>query len=144
MSDRSEQAAIDVVRDFLGALERLDVDAAMALTTDDVVYQNVPLPAAKGREAVAKTLRTMTRYGTGFEVVYHNVAASGSTVLTERTDVLIAGRVRAAFWVCGTFEVRDGKVALWRDRFDWVDLTRAFLWGAVRAVVDVARERRRR
>ncbi len=143
MPDQSEADAIRVVRDFLGALERLDVEGAMALTTPDVVYQNVPLPPAKGTAAVERTLRWMTRYGTGFEVEYHNVAASGGTVLTERTDVLIAGRVRAAFWVCGTFEVRDGKIALWRDRFDWVDLARAFVWGGVRALVDLARERTR-
>jgi limonene-1,2-epoxide hydrolase len=22
------------------------------------------------------------------------------------------------FWACGTFEIRDGKIAVWRDRFD--------------------------
>ncbi|MGB6073792.1 MAG: limonene-1,2-epoxide hydrolase family protein, partial [Rhodococcus sp. (in: high G+C Gram-positive bacteria)] len=32
------------------------------------------------------------------------------------------------FWVCGTFELRDGKVAVWRDYFDNVD----FLKGLVR------------
>jgi limonene-1,2-epoxide hydrolase len=34
-----------------------------------------------------------------------------------------------AFWVCGTFEVRDGRITLWRDRFDYADLTWAFLRG---------------
>jgi limonene-1,2-epoxide hydrolase len=26
--------------------------------------------------------------------------------------------VRLEFWVCGTFEVKNGKITLWRDYFD--------------------------
>jgi limonene-1,2-epoxide hydrolase len=130
---------IEVVQRFLGALQRLDIDDAVALMTPDVTYQNVPLPAARGIDAVEKQLRWLARYGSGFEVEYLNVAADGSTVLTERTDILVFGKVRAAFWVCGIFEVRDGRIALWRDRFDFVDVTWAFLRGGVRALLAAAR-----
>jgi limonene-1,2-epoxide hydrolase len=68
-------------------------------------------------------------------VAYENVAADGPTVLTERTDVLVFGRVRAAFWVCGTFEVHDGRITLWRDRFDFVDVVLAFVRGGLKALV---------
>ena len=52
-----------------------------------------------------------------------------------------SGMWRAAFWVCGTFEVHDGRITVWRDRFDFADLTWAFLRGdaqhaAVRAFCD--------
>ena len=33
------------------------------------------------------------------------------------------GRFMAKFWVCGTLKVRDGKITLWRDYFDWLTLT---------------------
>jgi len=124
-----------VVRAFLGDLERLDVGAAADRLADDAVYQNVPFPAAKGRKAITKQLEGLARYGSGFEVRYHNVAVNGTTVLTERNDVLVFGPVRADFWVCGTFEVVDGHITLWRDRFDFVDFTVAFLRGAVKALV---------
>ncbi|GAA0214276.1 limonene-1,2-epoxide hydrolase family protein [Actinomadura nitritigenes] len=110
---------IQIVREFLSALEALDVDRALALAAPGMVYQNVPLPPARGLPAVEKTLRAMTRYGTGFEARVHNIAANGPVVLTERTDVLEAGAWRAEFWVCGTFEVHDGLITLWRDYFDW-------------------------
>jgi len=126
---------VEVVRAFLGALERLDIDGAVALLDAAAVYQNVPLPPARGRGAVEKQLRWLARYGSGFEVHYDNVAAAGGTVLTERTDVLVLGPVRAAFWVCGTFEVHDGLITLWRDRFDFVDVARGFLVGVVRALL---------
>ena len=135
MFDTEVRTEIDVVQAFLSALGRFDVDAAVDLLADDVVYQNVPLPAARGRRAVEKQLRWLARYGSGFEVEYHNVAADGPTVLTERTDVLVFGRLRAAFWVCGTFEVHDGRITLWRDRFDFVDFMLAFVRGGLKALL---------
>jgi limonene-1,2-epoxide hydrolase len=130
-----------VVRAFLGDLERLDVEAAADRLAADAVYQNVPFPAARGREAIAKQLEGLARYGSGFEVRYHNVAVNGTTVLTERNDVLVFGPVRADFWVCGTFEVVDGHITLWRDRFDFVDFTVAFVKGGLRALVGLVRGR---
>jgi limonene-1,2-epoxide hydrolase len=135
VSDTSLATEVDVVRSFLGALDRLDIDAAAALLHPDVVYQNVPLPPARGARAVERQLRGMARFGTGFEARIHNIAADGPVVLTERTDVLEVGRLRLDFWVCGTFEVRDGRVVLWRDYFDYANLLWAFVRGALRAVV---------
>ncbi len=135
MSETSVTTEVQIVREFLGDLERLDVDAAVEWLADDVVYQNVPLPAARGRSAVEKQLRGLARYGSGFEARIHNIASDGSIVLTERTDVLVIGRVEAAFWVCGTFEVRDGHIVLWRDYFDYANVLWAFVKGAARAVL---------
>jgi limonene-1,2-epoxide hydrolase len=135
VSDTDVATEVEVVRSFLGALERLDMDAAAALLHPDVVYQNVPLPAARGARQVEKQLRGLARYGSGFEARIHNIAADGAIVLTERTDVLELGRVRAEFWVCGTFEVRDGRVLLWRDYFDYANVVWAFVKGAARALV---------
>lgn len=108
-----------MVRAFLGALEEFDIDRALGLCADDVVYQNVPLPPARGLPAVEKQLRGMAKLGTGFEARTHNIAANGRVVLTERTDVLRRGNWSAEFWVCGTFEVDDDRIVLWRDYFDW-------------------------
>jgi limonene-1,2-epoxide hydrolase len=135
MAPTTARTETEVVYAVLDALTRLDVDAAVELLADDVVYQNVPLPAARGRRAVEQQLRWLARYGSGFEVAYDNVAADGPIVLTERTDVLVFGRLRAAFWVCGTFEVHDGRITLWRDRFDFVDFLLAFVRGGLKALV---------
>jgi limonene-1,2-epoxide hydrolase len=130
-----------VVIEFLAALQRMDLDGALALTTDDLVYQNVPLPPTRSRAAARKLLRTFIHPSAGFEVEMHNIAAEGGVVLTERTDVLIRGRFAASFWVCGTFEVRDGRIAVWRDRFDFADFTFACLKGGARALLSLLRGR---
>jgi limonene-1,2-epoxide hydrolase len=130
---------IAVVRAFLDALERLDVDAALACCHPDVVYQNVPLPPARGRDAVAEQLGVMTRYAKGFRVDWINVAANGPVVLTERTDIITIGPVAGGFWVCGTFEVHDGRITLWRDRFDWIDFGFSWVRGGAKAVLRALR-----
>lgn len=124
---------VEVVRAFFAALERFDIDAVLDLSDPAIVYQNVPFPPARGRDEFGRQMRWLQRYATGFEARIHTIAADGATVLTERTDVIERGRFRAEFWVCGTHEVVDGRVVLWRDRFDFADLTAALVKGAVRA-----------
>jgi limonene-1,2-epoxide hydrolase len=109
----------ETVAAFLAALERLDVDAAMAFAAKDISYQNVPLRPARGYNAVEKQLKTLFGRCTGFEARISHLAADGPIVLTERVDVLKFRAWEAEFWVCGTFEVRDGRIVLWRDYFDW-------------------------
>ena len=47
-----------------------------------------------------------------------NAAAAGDVVLTERIDHIGTGDTRFPVPVMGAFEVRDGKIARWRDYFD--------------------------
>ena len=137
MTHTTNEASIEigVVTRFLDALEHVDTEAALELLDPSVEYQNVPFPPARGFAAVEQQLRGFERYLNGFEVRMHHIAANGPVVLTERTDVLGVGPVRAAFWVCGTFEVHDGRITVWRDRFDYVDLTWAFVRGTARALL---------
>jgi limonene-1,2-epoxide hydrolase len=130
-----------VVRAFLADLERLDVDAACARLHPDVVYENVSLPPARGRDAARRVLGLLSR-ASGFRAENHRVAADGPVVLTERTDTIEIGRLRTSFWVCGTFEVHDGAITLWRDYFDWAAVTGGLLAGTGRALVSLLPGRR--
>jgi limonene-1,2-epoxide hydrolase len=114
---------------FLNALQDEDFDTASAALDADLVYENVGLPTIRGRDRTMKLLRAMEGRA-GFEVKIHRIAADGASVLTERTDVLTFGPLRLQFWVCGVFEVRDGRITLWRDYFDFFDMFKS----TVRAV----------
>lgn len=120
---------VDVVTEFLRALETQDHDAIAALLAPGLEYTNVSLPTIRGGERVAALMRRGLRPGTAFAAEIHNIAADGDTVMTERTDYLQAGPLRLGFWVCGTFRVRDGRIELWRDYFDWMDIGRATVRG---------------
>lgn len=129
---------IDVVERFIAALERFDLDAAMELVDDEIVYQNVPFPPARGARQFRGQMESFAKACDVFEVETHNIAAEGQTVLTERTDVLGRGRFRAGLWVCGTFELRDGKIVVWRDRFDFANLLAGLargLFGAAASLI---------
>lgn len=132
MTDQT--AAVDsainaqTVETFLRALQEQDFDTFEALLADDVVYQNVGLPTIHGRARVVKMMRGMEGR-TGFEVEFHRNVAEGSTVLNERTDAIILGPLRLQFWVCGVFEVHDGRITLWRDYFDFLDMVKATIRG---------------
>lgn len=124
-----------VVRDFLAALEELDIDRALALAAPEIVYHNKGLPPARGFAAFERQMRSLGRFATDFEARIHNIATEGPIVLTERTDVIAVGRFRAEFWVCGTFEVRGGRIVLWRDYFDFANVTLGMLRGLGRAAL---------
>ena len=109
---------IQVVETFLDALKANDLERALVLLSEDVVYQNVPLPPDRGKQRVRRTLSLLMRVVTHFDVRMHHVAERDGVVLTERTDILRGPVLDLEFWVCGTFEVKNGKIVLWRDYFD--------------------------
>jgi limonene-1,2-epoxide hydrolase len=115
----------DIVVRFLRALAEFDVDGALDLVDEDIEYINVSLPAIYGRERIARIARPWLRPGRmGFNVHFNHVAAEGNVVLTDRIDELNLGRFAARFWVYGRFVVTgEGKIAVWRDSFDWLDVT---------------------
>ncbi len=125
---------------FLSALQAQDIDGAGAVLDEKLVYENVGFPTIRGRARAMKLFRGMEGRAR-FEVKTHRIAVNGSTVLTERTDALVFGPVRLQFWVCGVFEVTNGRITLWRDYFDMFDFTKAIARGLVGAVIPGLRPR---
>ncbi|KZS71571.1 limonene-1,2-epoxide hydrolase [Mycobacterium kansasii] len=125
---------IRTVEGFLNALQNEDFDAVAAAFDDNLVYENVGFSRIRGGRRTVKLLRKMEGR-LGFEVKIHRIAADGAAVLTERTDALILGPLRLQFWVCGVFEVHDGKITLWRDYVDVYDMTKALLRGLAALVI---------
>ena len=123
---------------LLTALENQDPDGAGAVLDDNLVYQNVGFPTIRGRARAMKLFRAMEGRA-GFEVKIHRIAVNGSSVLTERTDVLVFGPLRLQFWVCGVFEVSGGRITLWRDYFDMWDMTKALVRGVAGIAVPAVR-----
>ncbi len=126
------------MKSFLEALQAQDFDTFASLAADDLVYQNVGLPTIRGGKRVVKLLRGMEGK-VGFEVKFHRNVVDGSTVLNERTDAIVFGPLRLQFWVCGVFEVHDGRITLWRDYFDFFDMAKATFRGIVGMVIPAVR-----
>lgn len=131
---------VTLVERFLALLCAKDIEGATGLLAAEVEYANVGLPTVHGRTRVRGLLRaTLGLPGAGFEVYTHTISANGSSVLTERTDVLKFRRMRIQFWVCGRFDVHDGQIVLWRDYFDQVNIGAATMRGLLGTVFPAAR-----
>jgi limonene-1,2-epoxide hydrolase len=85
---------------------------------DDAVYHNIPVEPAVGREAILGLLNMFLTPVERVEFRVLNIVADGDTVLTERIDVFHLPGATIELPVMGTFEVKDGKIAAWRDYFD--------------------------
>lgn len=127
-----------VVEVLLSSLQAADADGAGAVLDDNLVYQNVGFPTIHGRARAMKLFRAMEGRA-GFEVKTHRIAVNGCSVLTERTDVLQFGPLRLQFWVCGVFEVHNGRITLWRDYFDMWNFTKALVRGVIGMAVPALR-----
>lgn len=97
--------------------EHPDADQLASYFTDDAVYHNMPMAPAEGIEAVKAALAGVSQMTSkGWEVLHS--AANGDVVLNERVDRFDMGGTEVSVQVCGVFEIRDGKIARWRDYFD--------------------------
>lgn len=133
-SDRDARD-IAVVEAFFDAFRRLDTDAALAMMSDDIVYQNVPFPPDRGKAAVARTLALFGRVMTGFEVEMRHIAARDGVVLTDRLDILKGPLLYLDLPVCGTFEVKGGLITVWRDTFDLAGAGAKLLLSPIRVLL---------
>jgi limonene-1,2-epoxide hydrolase len=111
-----------LVREFISLLVSRDLATAATLVTDDFVYDNVPMGKTFGPQGLQDTLNGFFGMCTGIDWEILRQTSSGTLesgiVLNERDDrVEIHGRW-ATLPVAGVFEIRNGKISLWRDYFD--------------------------
>ncbi len=110
--------SIALIRRFLEVCVRADPDEFAEYFTDDAVWSNSPWPPVKGREAIRDTLRRGSQRMKALPWEIHNIVADGNVVLTERSDNFLVGETRVSVPCMGIFELRDGKIAAWRDYWD--------------------------
>jgi limonene-1,2-epoxide hydrolase len=115
----------DVVASFIAAIERHDVDAALALVTDDVSYENVPIDPIVGKEAVGAALRGFLATATEVDWKVLRTVTDDRVVVNERVDRFRIGDGWLELPVAGFFELTvDGLISRWRDYFDMATYTR--------------------
>ncbi len=107
-----------IVSDFIAAIVARDLDTAVELLADDVLYDNVPMDDVHGRDGVRAALGPFVESCTEIDWVVHRQVAAGDVVMNARTDRFQLGERWIEVPVAGWFEVSDGRITLWRDYFD--------------------------
>ena len=109
---------LEIVEEFISALERKDIDSAISLLADDCEYANVPMGKMFGSENVREFLGPMIENCSSVDWPVHRSSSSGNLVFNERLDRFEMGGNWIEIPVCGVWEVIDEKITLWRDYFD--------------------------
>ena len=112
------ETPIEVVRRFCAVWSNVDPDDIAEFFTDDAVYHNIPMDPITGRDAIKSFIAGFAGGAEQIDFRVRNIVADGDVVLTERVDVFVMPNGKVELPLMGTFEVRDGKIAAWRDYFD--------------------------
>ncbi len=115
----------EIIRNFCSTFSRMNVDDLMPFFTHDAIYHNMPGPAVQGSDAIRATITRFLASWTATEWVIINIAEAGDVVFAERVDNIDSNGKHLGLPVTGVFELRDGKIAAWRDYFDLATYQRA-------------------
>jgi limonene-1,2-epoxide hydrolase len=113
-----DETPIEIVRRFCAVWSNVDPDEIAEFFTDDAVYHNIPMDPLTGRDTIKSFIAGFAGGAEQIDFRVRNIVADGDVVLTERVDVFVMPNGKVELPVMGTFEVRDGKIAAWRDYFD--------------------------
>jgi len=113
---------IEIVNTFLDAMARKDYDAGLKLVADDCEYENLPMGKVTGPAGVRAVLEPFFAPVLENDLQVLRQACQGSIVFLERLDRHRLADRWVELPVTGVFEVRDGKIAVWRDYFDLATL----------------------
>ena len=113
-----------IVRDFCAAWEAMDQERILDAFTDDATYHNMPMAPAQGKDAIKALLGFILGPASSVRFEIKKIVADGDVVLTERVDTFQMDDKTVTLEVMGAFELRDGKIAAWRDYFDMASWTK--------------------
>jgi limonene-1,2-epoxide hydrolase len=119
-------SADELVTEFCGKWVNPDPEELAHFFTEDAVYHNIPMEPVQGREAIKQFIAGFTAGFDGIDFQVHKQVSDGELVMNERTDVILRkDGDPIPLPVTGVFEIKDGRIAAWRDYFDMATITSA-------------------
>ncbi|MGA2119137.1 MAG: nuclear transport factor 2 family protein [Bryobacteraceae bacterium] len=122
MDNRAERIAL--IRRFLDACVRADPEEFASYFTADAVWWNAPWKPVKGREAIRETLRRGAERMVALPWEIRHIVADDEIVMVERVDHFLVQQTHVTVPCMAIFELRDGKIAAWRDYWDLLQFQR--------------------
>jgi limonene-1,2-epoxide hydrolase len=110
--------SIALIRRFIEACVRAEPEEFASYFTEDAIWWNAPWKPVQGRAAIRETLRRGAERMVALPWEIRHIVADGDTVMVERVDNFLVAEKRVSVPCMGIFELRDGKIATWRDYWD--------------------------
>ena len=108
----------DTIRAYYAAWVADDLEAVLAMCTDDVVAVNVPIGPLHGKDAIR---RFFVKFGRGmrakrYEVLH--IVEAGDVAMVEGVEHYIKDGKPVSLPYMSTFEFDGARIRQWRDYFD--------------------------
>ncbi len=116
---------LDIVREFVENWSAMDAAQLAEYFTEDGTYYNMPANPVTGREQVKGFIEAFLSTWTETTWDILNMAEHGDVVFCERLDRTRTIQGDVDLPCVGVFEMRDGKIQVWRDYFDMGTYTKA-------------------
>ena len=105
-----------LIREFIAAFEKKDAALLGGYFADDIVFENYGDPALHGRASLVDMWANVFRNFASVKFETLNQAVSGDVVIAEQVHGLgLPGKQLAPIRNLAVYEIRDGKIAAWRD-----------------------------
>jgi limonene-1,2-epoxide hydrolase len=121
------RSADELVAEFCKQWSAPDPVQMTEYFTEDAVYHNIPMEPVRGRAAIREFIEGFLAGFDGIDFTVHRQVSEGNLVFNERTDTMRRKDGTAIpLPVTGVFEIRNDRIAAWRDYFDMGTITKAF------------------
>lgn len=137
-----EEKVESIMRNFVKAIEKGNVEEAVSFLTDDVTY-DIPQGSFKGKEEVRHLLKWMTQTMSGIKITESGVgiiAQENKAVYEHDMEGTVEGG-RVKYLSMCAYEFKDGKIQHLRTVFDRLRIAEqaAKGWFAKRAVGSIVK-----
>ena len=116
---------LSIVKDFIAAWSNLDADKLVEYFCEDGCYHNMPLEPVTGRENVLDFIKGFLTTWTDTEWEIKHIVCVDNVVIAERVDKTKTTNGDVDLPCVGVFEMKEGKIQIWRDYFDMATYTNA-------------------
>lgn len=107
------------VMKIVSAIEDRNVERVSEILADDIVFENVPEnTVVNGKDAVAERFAGFFEMASGIQWDILNTFIDGDKMVVERNARISIQETLICLPMITVFEVRNGKVTLFRDYFD--------------------------
>ena len=114
----TNKSPLEIVKAFSDAMEKMHFDEGLEYCAEDIEYINSPNTVSNGHAGVRGVLEPFFAPIEENEFILKRQLQDGNMGVRERLDRHRVGQEWFELPVTGVYELRDGKIAYWREYFD--------------------------
>ena len=107
-----------IITRFVESWSNLDAAELASYFTEDGTYFNIPAKPVTGRQNIEQFIAGFIASWTSTQWDILNISEDGNLVYCERLDRTKTTQGDVDLPCFGVFEMKDGKIHIWRDYFD--------------------------